>query len=51
MPPSARQTLNLEETANYRNFGIPYFFQSKAGFPLQINPKNLDPSYKTDLEF
>ena len=30
---------------------IPYFFGYKMGlFSFQNNPKNLDPSYKTDLD-
>ena len=30
---------------------IPYFFSYKMGlFSYQNNPKNLDPSYKTDLD-
>ena len=31
---------------------LPYFFSYKTrNFPLQNNPKNLDLSYKTDLDF
>ena len=30
---------------------IPYFFRYKTEFfPSQNNPKDLDPSYKTDLD-
>ena len=33
------------------NFPIPYFFTYKTVFfAFQNNPKNLDPSYKTDLD-
>ena len=33
------------------SFIIPYFFAYKTVFfPFQNNPKNLDPSYKTDLD-
>ena len=28
----------------------PYFFGYKTVFSYQNNPKNLDPSYKTDLD-
>ena len=32
-------------------FHIPYFFGYKTEFfSFQYNPKNLDPSYKTDLD-
>ena len=31
---------------------FPYFFGYKTGFfPFENNPKNLDLSYKTDLDF
>ena len=30
---------------------IPCLFGYKACFPFQNNPRNLDPSYKTDLDF
>ena len=29
---------------------LPYFFSYKTEFSIQNNPKNLDPSYKTDLD-
>ena len=29
---------------------IPYFFSYKRVFAFQNNPKNLDPSYKMDLD-
>ena len=33
------------------NFHLPYFFDYKmVFFSFQNNPKNLDPSYKTDLD-
>ena len=34
-----------------QNFDIPYFFGYKTEFfSFQNNPKNLDPSYKMDLD-
>ena len=36
----------------HRVLQVPYFSAYKTeAFPFQSNPKNLDPSYKTDLEF
>ena len=29
---------------------IMYFFGYKTVFPFQINPKDLDPAYRTDLD-
>ena len=29
---------------------LPYFFGDKTVFSFQNNPKNLDPSYKMDLD-
>ena len=35
----------------FRKWYLSYFFGYKTGFfPFQNNPKDLDPSYKTDLD-
>ena len=43
---------NITCCHNYAIFGqIPYFFDYKTGFfSFQNNPKDLDPSCKTDLD-
>ena len=51
--PTYHQRLRLKlSVAGCQVYGIvPYFSDYKTeAFPFQNNPKNLDPSYKTDLD-
>ena len=38
-------------TGNINANGTDISLNQSEAFPFQINPKNLDPSYKTDLDF